>query len=222
MICTQFEGRQIAMNEKIVKLESYWEVVLENRYMEQNSDILTVILSGENYTNAKPLMYYSHKIALELGLDVLYIDYGFQISHKDFDINTELDIVVRESEQVLKKCLSKNYKKIFFIGKSLGTIIQSKLSKELIDYEQVHVYLTPVNETFENIVNYPCLVITGTEDRKINSLNMSTIENSKNIELVKIYGGNHRLECLDVSKSIEMLNTTMVKLKKFIIEHLKD
>lgn len=167
----------------------------------------------------KPLMYYSYKVALELGLDVLCIDYGFQISHKDFDMNTELDIVVRESEQILKKCLSKNYKKIIFIGKSLGTIIQSKLSKELIDYEQIHVYLTPVDKTFENIVDYPCLVITGTEDRKISISNMNIIENNKNIELVKISGGNHRLECSDTLKSIEMLNTTIGTLKKFIIKH---
>ena len=68
-------------------------------------------------------MYYSQQIALELGLDVLCVDCGFETSHKDFDIDTELDIVVSESTQVLRKCLEKNYKKVIFVGKSLGTII---------------------------------------------------------------------------------------------------
>lgn len=210
------------MTEKTIQLESYWNVVLENRYIDQNSDILTIILPGEGYTNEKPLMYYSCRVALELGLDVFCVDYGFQISRKDFYINSEFDIVAAESEQVLKKCLNKNYRKIIFIGKSLGTFIQNKLSKGLMDYEQIHVYLTPVDKTFEDIVNYPCLAITGTEDKKINSLNMKMIENSKNIELVKIDGGNHRLECSDALKSIQMLTTTMNSLRKFIIKHTKD
>lgn len=209
------------MNEKNIQYESHWSVTLKNRYIEQDSDILTVILPGEGYINEKPLMYYSCKTALELGLDVLCVDYGFQISRKDFNIDTEFDIVARESEQVLKKCLNKNYKKIIFIGKSLGTIIQNRLSKGLKDYDQIHVYLTPVDKTFENAVNYPCLVITGSEDGKINSLTMSVIENSKNIELAKIDGGNHRLECSDTIKSIEMLNTTMSKLKKFLIKRFE-
>lgn len=210
------------MDEKIVQLESYWGGDLIYKCTHQNSNILTVILPGNGYTNAKPLMYYSQKIALELGVDVLCIDYGFQILHKDFDVDTELDILVRESAQVLKEYLNKKYKRIIFIGKSLGTIIQNKLSKELIDYEQVHVYLTPVDKTFEDMINYPCLVITGSEDTKINNLSKSVIEKSRNIELVKIDGANHRLECEDALKSIEMLNTTMRLLRKFIIKHSKE
>lgn len=210
------------MNEKSIQFESHWGVTLKNKYIEQNSDILTITLPGEGYTNEKPIMYYSRKVALELGLDMLCIDYGFQISRKDFDIETEFDIVAKESEQVLKKCLNKNYKKIIFIGKSLGTIIQNKLSEGLKKYEQIHVYLTPVDKTFEDMASQPCLVITGTEDGKINSLNMSTLENSKNVDLVKIDGGNHRLECSDTLKSIDMLNAAMGALRKFMIEHLKD
>ncbi|AHF06000.1 alpha/beta hydrolase [Desulfitobacterium metallireducens] len=207
------------MNQKIVQLQSHWRVTLDNKWIEQNSNILSVILPGENYTNEKPLMYYSRKIALELGLDVLSVDYGFQISHEDFEANTGIDIIVKESEQILKECLNKNYKKIIFIGKSLGTIIQSKLSKEFVDYKQVHAYLTPVDETFRTMMNYPCLIITGTEDSKMNNLTMSALKNSKNIELVKVDGGNHRLECSDSLKSIEMLSTAMGILKKFMIKH---
>ena len=72
------------------------------------------------------------------------------------------------------------------------------------------------------MVNHPCLVITGTNDGKINNLNMSLIENSKNIELIKIDSGNHRLECLDTLKSIEMLKTTMAGVKSFVIKHSKE
>lgn len=208
------------MNKRIVPLKSQWGVTLENICIEQNSDTLVVILPGEGYSNMKPIMYYTQKITSELGLDVICIDYGFQISHKDFDIQTELDIVIGETKDVLKKCLDKNYKNIVFIGKSLGTIIQNKLSKGLIDYEQIHIYLTPVDKTFENTINYPCLVITGTADNKINSSNMIKIGKMKNIELIKIYRGNHRLECSDALKSIEMLNETMKMLRKFIIKHL--
>lgn len=210
------------MHEIDVQLESHWGVTFENRLIEQNSDILTIILPGQNYSNEKPLMYYSAKVALNLGLDVICIDYGFQISHKDFDLDTEFEIVIRESEHILKKCLSKKYKKIIFIGKSLGTIIQNSLSEKFTEYEQVHVYLTPVDKTFENMLKCPCLIITGTEDRKINSLNMRTMEKRANTELIKIVGGDHRLEKLDVLNSIKMLITTMTALKEFMLKHLKD
>jgi len=210
------------MNLKNIQLESHWNVFWENKYIEQNNETLVIILPGQNYTNEKPLMYYSYKIALEAGLDILCVDYGFQILHKDFNIETEFDILVGEVEQIAKECLSANYKKIIFIGKSLGTIIKNRLSKIFIDFEQLHVYLTPVDKTFEHMVNYPCLVITGADDKKINSLNMSLIDNSTNIELIKIDGGNHRLECLDALKSIEMLNIAMEGLKNFIFKHSKE
>ena len=136
------------MNEKNFQLKSHWNVFWENKYIEQNSEILAIILPGQNYTNENPLMYYSDKIALEAGLDVLCIDFGFQISHKDFNIETELDILVMEVEQISKERVNKKYKKIVFIGKSLGTIIQNKLSEIFIDFDQVHIYLTPVDKTF--------------------------------------------------------------------------
>lgn len=210
------------MREKYVQLESHWGVTFENKLIEQNSDILTIILPGQNYSNEKPLMYYSSKVALELGLDVFCIDYGFQISHKDFDPDTELEIVIRESINILKKSLFKKYKKIIFVGKSLGTIVQNSLSEKFRDYEQVHIYITPVDKTFENMVKCPCLIITGTEDRKINSLNMKTIEKRDNAELIKIIDGNHRLENLDALNSIKMLNAIMTALKEFMLKHLKD
>ena len=47
---------------------------------------------------------------------------------------------------------------------------------------------------------------------------MSVIEKGKNIELVKIDGGTHRLEGSDVFKSIEILNTTMKALREFLIK----
>lgn len=209
------------MNEKFFQMESHWNVSWENKYIEQNSEILAIIIPGQNYTNENPIMYYSGKIALEAGLDVLCVDYGFQISHKDFDFETEFDILAEEVEQIAKEYVSKEYKKIVFIGKSIGTIIQNRLSKIFIDFEQVHIYLTPVDKTFENMINHPCLIVTGSEDRKINRLNMNIKENSKNIELIKIDGGNHRLECIDALKSIQMLNITMAGLKSFIIKHSK-
>lgn len=209
------------MKERKLFLNSHWGT-LENLFFDQNSDILTIILPGIGYINESPLMYYSRKIALELGLDVLCVNYGFQLSHADFNIDSELNIVIQESEKVIAKCLSKTYRMIIFIGKSMGTIIQNHLSNQLLDYKQVHIYLTPVNKTLENIINYPCLTITGTDDAMINNFSRSALENNSNIELIQIDGANHSLECLDVLKSIEILSSAMKTLRKFIIKQIDE
>ena len=208
------------MEEKVIKLKSYYGVVLQNEYYDQNSNILTVILPGQGYMNYVPLMHYSYKTALELGLDVLCINYGFQICDKDFEIATELDIIIEESLQILKKCLIKEYKKIILIGKSLGTIVGNKLSEKLSNIQQIHVYLTPVDVTFEYILNTPCLIITGTKDKKVNKNIINKVVENKNYELIEIDGGNHSLENFDTLKSIEMLKLVMLKLREFIINQL--
>jgi hypothetical protein len=210
------------MKEKIVQFNSYWGVTLENEYIDQGSDILTVILPGQCYMNCSPLMHYSSKIAQELGLDVLSIDYGFQISKGEFEFEKELNIVINESSEILQKCLKKEYKKIIFIGKSLGTIIQNKLSEEFADYEQLHIYLTPVNQSLESVVNETCLAVIGMEDKNVNKENIKKIEGMKNITLLKVDGADSFLESSDTIKSIRIMSKTFEILKEFLCENLEE
>lgn len=209
------------MKKEFIELKSSWGVTLKNEYINQNSGILTVILPGLGYINYAPLMHYSYKIALELGFDVLSIEYGFQASRNNFEMHKDLEKVIAECVQVLKKSLHKKYRKIVFVGKSLGTVIQNMLSKEFISYDQAHVYLTPIDKTVENLTAFPCLVVTGTKDTKIDNDSIIKMEENKNFELLKIEEGNHSLECVDTLKSINMLNITITEVKEFIIRNLK-
>ena len=66
-------------------LKSSYDVYLESKVIENKSDILAVILPGIGYTLDRPILDYSKKLCLELGYDVLPIEYGFQAARKEFD-----------------------------------------------------------------------------------------------------------------------------------------
>lgn len=79
---------------------SYWGVNLENEVISNKSDTLAVILPGIGYTADRPLLDYSKKLALELGYDVLQIEYGFQAARKILDRENEFKYVKEESIKI--------------------------------------------------------------------------------------------------------------------------
>ncbi|WP_143316098.1 alpha/beta hydrolase [Clostridium sp. HBUAS56017] len=210
------------MKEKIIKVSSYYGGDFQNVFVDQESNILVIMFPGSGYINAKPLLYYSNKIALELGFDTLCLNYGFQVFNKDFNLDNdkEIEILVQESEKIIRNCLNKEYKELIFIGKSLGTIVQSKLSKRFKEYKQVHVYLTPVDKTLKNSIKHSCLAISGTKDKKINSSNIKKLEENEEVQLLKINGVGHSLEGSDVIQNIKILAELMRTIKEFLIKSI--
>jgi predicted alpha/beta-hydrolase family hydrolase len=197
---------------------SHWGVNLKGKVISRESDTLVVILPGIGYTVDRPLMDYSKKLALELGYDVLQIEYGFQIARKILDRENEFQYVKRESIEIFKNALNDSYKKIIFISKSIGTIINTILCNEVKACEVKNIYLTPVNETLKVGIKENSLVISGTSDPLINKKTIEIIRKIKGVNLIEIKNADHSLNINDsVLESIEILNK-VIKAEKDYLE----
>ncbi|CDM70174.1 hypothetical protein CM240_3057 [Clostridium bornimense] len=210
------------MNKEIIKVSSFWGEELENLLISQNSDILTIILPGMGYTKDKPLLNFASKLSITRGYDVFFIEYGFQVVNKSLNINNndEVSYLLKETIESIQCVLKKTYKKIIFIGKSIGTVIATKISDKFNEFDQIHILLTPVDATYINKVKYKTLVITGTEDPMINKIYIDKMMEDKNIRLVTIERGNHSLECSNVFMSIDMIKQAIQEVDNFLINNM--
>jgi len=205
------------------KINSYYGGVLESKVIEQNSDVLTVLLPGIGYTLDRALMDYSKNLAVEKGYNVLPIEYGFQVARKNIDKDNieQVKIVIDESFEILKLSFDSRYKKIIFIGKSLGTVVQrvleDKIRKENYKGEIVNVYLTPVDRTCELGIQKNSLIVCGTKDPLISSENREKLSSMESVEYIEIEDAGHSLVIKDdVMKSIEVLKKIIKVEKDFI------
>lgn len=203
---------------KAIKLNSYWGVTTRSIHNDSKKDILVVLLPGINYGTDKPLLRYTEKLALEEECDVLSIEYGFQVANKKLDKDTETVVVIKESRRIFNKSMENNYKKVIFVGKSLGTLIQNYIQKDNENkYEVFNIYLTPVDEVVEMGLKKGSLVFVGSKDKFISSENKQFIKSSNNIKTIEIEGANHSLEIENETlKNIERLKNIIGLEKKFI------
>lgn len=203
------------------KFQSYFGVELENKVIEQGSNALVVLLQGIGYTYDMPLLYFSKKLAMEKGYDVLPVEYGaVKVGIKlKLDNKKEIGILIEESCELIKMALSDKYKKIIFIGKSIGTVVQRTMEINLKDYngEIVNVYLTPINKTCELGIQKGSLVVCGTKDPFITCENREKLMCRDDIKYIEIKDANHSLmiEC-DVETSVKALEEVLCIIKQFI------
>ena len=78
-------------------VKSYWGMNLKPLVIGKGSDTLAVILPGIGYTLDRVTLEYSSNLALQLGFDVLKIEYGFQVGRGEFHPDVEFNIIAEES-----------------------------------------------------------------------------------------------------------------------------
>ncbi|MFL0166726.1 alpha/beta fold hydrolase [Candidatus Clostridium helianthi] len=197
---------------------SYWGVNLESKVISQSSTTLAVLMPGIGYTLDRPLLDYSKKLALELGYDVLSLEYGFQIARKNLLVEKELKHLINESICIFKSALKGNYTKIVFISKSIGTIVHTLLCDEISGYEVKHIYLTPIDNTLKVGIKEKSLVITGTDDPLINKESIEEIKRINGVEMIEIEGADHSLNISnDILRSIDVIHKVIEAEKKYLI-----
>lgn len=209
------------MNSFNIEKQSMWKCITKNKLICNESNTLAIILPGLGYTLDKALLDYYKQLILDFN-DCLGIEYGFQVSREAFDRQDENDIreLLLETLDIIFSALELRrgkYKRIILIGKSLGTVLQSRIDKEIKENYDIHIkniYLTPINETFKEKLDKEGLIITGTKDTLISSENLEKIK-SEGLRVLEIEDAGHSL-CIkgNVLRSIKAL--------EIIIENIKD
>jgi hypothetical protein len=203
------------MVKTITMWSDYFKVNTQNEYTTMDSDTLVIILPGMGYGCMAPLLYYSVSVALELKYDVLTIEYGYKDIERKIKLE-ELDYVYEDARKVIHNCLSENtYKNIVVIGKSIGTYVMSRLTKDFDEYDGKYVYLTPVNICLDGMKKVNALVVIGADDQCLSNDDIDRLQYYNNIKLILV-PGNHCLDTPNYKESLEVLGKTIKEIELFI------
>lgn len=184
---------------------------------------LAVIFPGVGYTCAKPLLYYSSATAVEMGYELIQLDYGADIhsfkGRSPHNLDSIADVALNRITPILSEIDFSCYKKVVFISKSIGTVIACRAQKKFCGNTPVlHFLLTPIPSTLPYLKQIEGLFFSGTADPYISSdLICAAAENYPN-KTGKIYHNcNHSLE--EKGKTLEnihILSEIMHILRTFL------
>lgn len=206
------------VNKSYTTVKSTWGHNINNLYLTHNpkSDTIVILFPGADYSCDKPLLHYARKVGLLSGCDVLCLEYGYfktsNFYHPDY-----LERTLSEVKETIQLCLSNPYKHIYFISKSLGTIIAGEVSSSL-GYEKIHnLFLTPIASTFQHITSTKCTVVIGSKDKQFPAEYIEKIRTLPSVALHIIDNAAHSLEVEDSWKeSIEILSVLTNLYERFV------
>ena len=178
---------------------------------------LAVLFPGIGYHCDKPLLYYSAKLAREAGYVVLPVPYaGFpeKVRGDENKLRACFELAWTQAEEMLKGVEWADYKRLMFIGKSIGTIVASKYAQER-GLAVRSVLLTPLAETFP-FVRGNAIAFHGTADPWAETGAILAACRERGIPLALTEGAHHSLETGDVLRDLRTLETTMASIGAFL------
>lgn len=170
---------------------------------------LAVLFPGRGYSLDAPIMWYAAKAAYGAGCDVLGIEYGYQANRVSFEMEG-FERLVSEAVSALETVLTDSaYSDFVFIGKSLGTRVQSEVAKKAQLSVSRHVFLTPLQPVISSILaSDRALVIVGDNDPAFTPEDVAAVRESAGVTVHIMAAADHSLETPDMLASIGILQTT--------------
>ena len=181
---------------------------------------LAVVFPGVGYHTDKPLLYYSKKLALSKGYEIIEIKYdlpeaGTVIKSDEEKRKQAFDTAFEQVTKQLEDVDFAGYEKVVFIGKSIGTALAARynMSYEL-DADQI--IFTPIETTFA-FVN-PCegFVFHGDADPLCDTDMCTQLCDELSLTYVVVPDANHSLETEDVLTHIEIIGKVMSTVDKLL------
>lgn len=204
-ICKKSGGVKL-INRSFIKVKSSFGHEIENLYFTHSlkANSIVILFPGSDYSCDKPILHYARKATLLSGCDVLSLEYGYfkgnNEPYEDF-----MERIIKESYEAVQLCLSNSYENIYFISKSLGTIVAGEIS-DLIGYKKINnLFLTPTKETIKYIMKSDCSIVVGTNDKFFSKQEIEAVANPF-VNMHIIDGAVHSLEVDDYIKSIQILS----------------
>lgn len=136
-----------------------------NKYEEKTHDILAVIVPGVGYHVDKPLLYYSRKLLLSIGAELVCISYSElpkNIMNDEMKMMEAFQIAKSDAMKQLEGIAFSDYKQVIFVSKSIGTVVSLAVQSAL-GIEAVNILYTPLKQTFLNRANH-AVAFYGTKD----------------------------------------------------------
>ncbi len=203
----KMETRIIQSGQQEIKLNC---TLLEN----PDARGLCVIFPGRGYTADKPLLYYSIRLAMARGYNLLILSYGeftlkesVRLTMKDLILGVIQDVLAQKPEQG----------DLVFIAKSIGALFASDAAIQLEHQRPIRcVYLTPIDQAVPNIARTDFIAFTGSEDHLLDHEKARSELGDAAYRLNVYPGADHSLNSKNISESIGILAEVMEKMEDFI------
>ena len=186
---------------------------------------LAVICPGIGYTEDKPLLYHSRRIAEAHGYKILTIRYSGlpkKVRGDRKKMEKSYQLALEQTEDALAEIRTEDYEEILFIGKSIGTTVAAAAAEKLYKAAKTRFLLyTPLEQTFSFHI-HDAIVFTGDNDPWVGGKDSQIPElcRENNLPYYLIPGGNHSLETNEPMKDLTQLVRIMEEIQKYISEEL--
>ena len=183
---------------------------------------IACLFPGIGYTCDKPLLYYSWKLLSSLGWEVVPVRYsGFPSGVKDHPEKMQqcAYMAIEQAEELLREIDWNAYSEIFFVGKSVGTVVCAAYAKNHC-LECRQILFTPVESTFQ-FAGRNCIVFHGTADPWADNEVIEMKCRLLKIPLYETEDANHSLETGDIDTDLLEMKKVMKIVKDFITKETK-
>lgn len=177
---------------------------------------LAVIFPGIGYHCDKPLLYYSKKIAMQYGFEIIEVPYGgFQKNIKGSaeKMKEAFESAFFQAEQMLKSVNFEEYDTVLFISKSIGTAVAGAYSEKK-GLDAFHIYYTPVEASLEVMQNG--IVFHGMADPWADAGVIRQGCEKKGLPCFSYVAANHSLETGDVQVDLRNMQDIMCRTENYI------
>lgn len=179
---------------------------------------IAVFFPGIGYHCDKPLLYYSRKIAIQLGYDkVVTLSYSYDggdVFNNKEKMKEAFEVLYKQAENALQDIAFEEYEEVLFVSKSVGTIIASQYAAGK-NINCKHILYTPLEYTF----GYPhqdAIAFIGTADLWSNVDDVIGLAKKQNVQIFSYEGLNHSLEKDDVQENLHVLVDVMDKTAEYL------
>ena len=180
---------------------------------------LVVIFPGIGYHCDKPLLYYSRKLAAELGYETAvplqYTFSGGNIRGNAAKMQEAFDILYEQAEASLSTVDWSSYDDILFLSKSVGTIISSAYTKKhSVPCHQI--LYTPLEQTYL-FTPTDSIAFIGKKDPWSNVEKVILTSREQTVPIYTYDNANHSLETPDTMQNLKILKDVMKISKEYIL-----
>ena len=177
---------------------------------------LAIVFPGHAYPLAAPLLHYVAEASYAAGVDVIGVEYGYQANRRDLGPDGVAG-VVEEVSAALSALHLAPYEDIVFIGKSIGTVVQTEVAQGIGRPIPHQVFLTPLRRVLSAIRETPhALVIVGDRDEAFGLSDIEQLADAEGVRVHVVPHGDHSLETGDYRESIEVLKTVATLCEDFV------
>ena len=181
---------------------------------------LAVIFPGIGYHCDKPLLYYSSRIAKNLGMEIVKAPFRDLSGKKNLIGNEEkmhrvFEDARNQAEETLKGIEWDRADELVFLSKSIGTAVAASYAGDH-GLKARHVDYTPVAETFAFMEKGSGIAFHGTCDPWVDTEVVQRGCREKMIPLHITEGANHSLETGDVRTDLKNMQMIMERTCEYL------